>query len=85
MFSPSITTICFYTSANLCQYFSHILPTFICVVQSVTFQRELRFELFTTVITEMMLLTAVSVHVGLQVTPIAARVAAHTADVGLQT
>lgn len=54
------------------------------MVQSVAFQREFRFELFTAQITEMMLLAAVPVHVGLQVTPIAARVATHGAGVRLQ-
>lgn len=39
--------------------------TFICVAQSVAFQRDFGFELFTTQITQMMPLCVVSVHMSL--------------------
>lgn len=50
---------------------NHTLRTFICVAQPVAFQGEFRFELFTAQIAEMMTLRVVSVHVSLQVAPIA--------------
>lgn len=56
---------------------------FVCVAQSVAFQRSFGFELFTTQIAEVTLLCVVSVHVSLQVTPAAARIVAHAADVWL--
>lgn len=59
--------------------------TFISVTQSVAFQRDFRFELFTTQITEVTSLCVVSVHMSLQVTPAAACIVTHIADVWLQT
>lgn len=59
--------------------------TFIAVAQSVAFQRDFRFELFTTQITEVTSLCVVPVHMSLQVTPAAAGIVTHTADVRLQT
>lgn len=59
--------------------------TFIGVAQPVAFQRNFRFELFTTQIAQVMPFCVVSVHVSLQVTPAAACIVAHATDVGLQT
>lgn len=58
---------------------------FVSVAQSVAFERDFRFELFTAQVTEVASLCVVSVHVGLQVTPAAACVVTHSADVWLQT
>lgn len=61
------------------------VPTFICVAQSVAFQRNLRFEFFTTQITKVASLRVVSVHVSLQVAPAAACVVAQSAGIRFQT
>lgn len=61
------------------------LCTFICVGQSVAFQRAFRFELFAAQIAKVMSFRVVSVHVGLQVAPAAACVVAHSADIWLHT
>lgn len=61
----------FMTANFLPVHDQHTLHTFICVAQPMAFQGEFRFELFTTQIAEMMTLRVVSVHVSLQVAPIA--------------
>lgn len=60
------------------------VSTFISVAQSVAFQRDLRFELFTAQITKVTSFCVVSVHVSLQVAPAAACVVAHSAGIWLQ-
>lgn len=55
------------------------------MILSVAFQRDFRFELFTTQVTEMTFLCVMSVHMGFQVTPAAARVVTHSTHVGFQT
>lgn len=59
--------------------------TFICVAQSVAFQRNLWFELFTTQITKVASFAVVSVHVSLQIASAAACVVTHGAGIRLQT
>lgn len=55
------------------------------MAQSVAFERDFGFELFTTQIAEVTSLCVVPVHVSLQVIPAAACVVAHAAHVWLQT
>lgn len=55
------------------------------MAQSVAFERDFRFELFTAQITEVTSLCVVSVHVSLQVASTAACIVTHTADIWLQT
>lgn len=59
--------------------------TFICVAQSVAFQRNFGFEFFTAQIAQVTPFCVVSVHVSLQVTSAAACIVAHAADIWLQT
>lgn len=59
--------------------------TFVSVAQSVAFQCNFGFELFTTQITQVTPLCVVSVHVGFQIVPAAACVVTQAADIRLQT
>lgn len=62
-----------------------IMHTFTTVAQSVAFQCDFRFELFTTQITDVTSVFVVSVHMSLQVTPTTACIVTHGAEVWLQT
>ena len=62
-----------------------IVHTFTAVAQSVAFQSDFRFERFTTQITDVTSVFIVSIHMSLQVTPTAACVVTHCAEVWFQT